>query len=220
MRRLGRVGHQRTMGRHASWLAFPALLALTSMMLVLAACGAATPSGMPSDTQAPDATAIAPSGWKTYTNTAYHYAIQYPANWFLADSSQTADYQEIYNFDPNQLDNAEDVPPPPYNKYSIDAYANPKRLAMPDFYADYRATDSSTPPANSQQQRAVSVAGQSALQVVQRPVDWSGGSIKYASVTYFVPDGDSVLILAELYSPGSGPSDVFGHMIGSLKIGS
>src|SRR5262245_4999108 len=107
--------------RHVRWSAgWPTLLALlATLLLALAACGNATPSGMPSDSAGPDATPIAASGWKTYSNTAHHYAIDYPANWFLDDTTATADYQEIYNFDPNELQNAEDMPPPPYNKYSI-----------------------------------------------------------------------------------------------------
>jgi hypothetical protein len=191
----------------------------TLAALLVAGCGNATPTGIPGDGDLPDATPITPVGWTTYANTAFHYSIEYPANWFISNTSPTQEDVEIYNFDQSQVNGTEDIPQPPYNKYTIDAYVNPNNLAMPAFYTLYRETDSSSPPATSQSEHTATVAGRAALEVIQQPVQWSGGKIDYPGITYFVPDGDHALIISELYSLGGQPSSVFTHMIGSLKIG-
>ncbi len=195
-----------------------AALMFTLAALLVAGCGDATPSGLPGEGALPNITPIAPSGWTTYANTAFHYSIQYPANWFISDKSPTQQDVEIYNFDQSQVNGTEDIPQPPYNKYTIDAYVNPNNLAMPNFYTLYEQTDSSSPPASSQTQHPATVAGRASLEVIQQPVQWSGGKIDYPGITYFVPDGDHVLIIGELYSIGGQPSSVFAHMIGSLKF--
>lgn len=203
------------------WLAVAALaFALAALLVcVLSGCGNTTPTGIPGEGAAPPVTPVAPSGWTTYSNTTHHYSIQYPANWFNLDNSPTTEDVEIYNFDATQMDNMGAVPPPPYEKYAVDAYVNPNHLAMPDFYKLYEQTDSSSPPASSQSEQSATIAGRASLELVQHPVQWSGGRIDYPSITYFVPNGDQVLIVNELYSLGGQPSAVFAHMIGSLKVG-
>jgi hypothetical protein len=214
--------HQRARSRAPLYTSSPPLGAPAALLLtllgLLAGCGQATPNSLPSEGNQPDATPIAPSGWTTYRNTAHNYTMRYPANWFVSDTAPSADSLKIYNFDPTKVE-AEDIPPLPFNKYDIDAYVNPNRLSLPDFFALYRQTDADSPPASSQSLRSPTVAGRAALEVIQQPVQWSGGSIDYPSVTYFVSDGDSMLIVSELYSTGGQPSPVFAYMIGSLKIG-
>jgi hypothetical protein len=196
----------------------PALLALLLMVGLLAGCGGGNPSGLPDEGAVATPKPVAPLGWKVYTNLTYHYSIEYPANWFPTDTSPSAPYLEIYNFDTSQVESADQIPPPPYNKYSIDAFANPNGLAMPAFFALYRETDSTSPPASSQTQRPATVAGRQALEVIQQPVQWANGKIDYPGVTYFVPDGASVLIIGELHSTDGQPSAIFAHMIASLRI--
>jgi hypothetical protein len=194
-------------------------LAALLVVILIAGCGDARPTDLPGEGAPPNVTPVAPSGWTTYANTAFHYSLQYPANWFISDTSPSVEDIEIYNFDQSQVNGTDDIPQPPYNKYTIDAYANPNNLAMPAFYTLYEQTDPTSPPASSQAQHAATVAGRASLEVVQQPIQWSGGVIAYPSVTYFVPDGDHVLIVNEVYSLGAQPSAVFAHMIGSLKIG-
>jgi len=191
----------------------------TLAALLVAACGNATPTDLPGEGVLPNVTPIAPSGWTTYANTAFHYSIEYPANWFISDKSPTQQDVEIYNFDQSQVNGTGDIPQPPYNKYTIDAYVNPNNFSMPDFYTQYEQTDPTSPPASSQTQHPATVAGRASLEVIQQPVQWSGGKIAYPGITYFVPDAGHVLIIGELYSIGGQPSAVFAHMIGSLKIG-
>jgi len=217
---VGILGRNRSSGIGGRPILLTPLLAVGLLLAValLAGCGGATPSGPPGEGDVPTPAPIAPSGWKTYANTTYHYTIEYPANWFPSDTSPAAPYLEVYNFDASLVESADQIPPPPYNKYSIDAYANPNGLAMPAFYALYRETDATSPPASSQAQRPATVAGRPALEVIQQPVQWSNGKIAYPGVTYFVPDGASALIVSELYSTGGQPSTIFAHMIASLRI--
>jgi hypothetical protein len=220
-RETGRRGRRMRSSATATVAGVVPLLMFTLAALLVAGCGNATPTGIPGEGALPDVTPIAPSGWTTYANTTFHYSIQYPANWFISDKSPTQQDVEIYNFDQSQVNGTEDVPQPPYNKYEIDAYINPNNLSITDFYTLYEQTnvDGSSPPATSQSEHSTTVAGRASLEVIQQPVQWSGGKIDYPGITYFVPDGDHVLIVSELYSLGGQPSSVFAHMIGSLKIG-
>jgi hypothetical protein len=205
----------------ATWRAGRAFATLLALLLLplLAACGGGTTSADNSgDITPPLPTVVVPQGWATYSNTTYHYSFEYPANWFMADKSATLDYVEVYNFDPTQLDNVEDVPPPPYDKLELDAYANPNSLDIDSFYNSYQQTDTTTPPASSKVVTSITVNGQKALQVLQKPVQWADGQIQYPSMTYFVPSGDTVFILNELYATNNQPSAVFAHMLSSLKL--
>jgi hypothetical protein len=193
------------------------MLALVALGL-LAGCGASEADSGVGDTAKSDATPVAPSGWKTYANTMYQYSVEYPANWFLSDTSPTTDYLNIYNYDPLKISDPENVPPPPYNKIEIDVFTNPNKLSLPDFYAVFRETDPVSPPASSQQTRNVTVAGHSALEVTQQPVEWTNGKLDYPSVGYYVAAGENVLIVKEEYSTGGQPSDILAHVVGSLKF--
>ena len=147
----------------------------------------------------------------------YRYSVEYPANWFPDDTSGTTDYLSIYNYDPQLVSDPEDVPPPPYNKLEIDAFTNPNKLSLPDFYAVFRDTDPNSPPASSQESRTLTIAGHQALQVTQLPVEWTGGQLDFASVSYYLASGDYVLIVKEEYSTGGQPSPVLTHAVNSLK---
>jgi hypothetical protein len=195
-------------------------LAVMALCLVclLAGCGGGATDAGGGESAPSDATPVAPAGWKTYTNTMYHYSLDYPENWFPSDTSQTTDYLSIYNYDPLKVSDPEDVPPPPYNKLEIDAFTNPNKLSLPDFYALFRETDPNSPPASSQQTRIVTVAEHQALEVTQQPVEWTGGKLDFASVAYYVASGDYVLIVKEEYSTGGQPSATLTHVVNSLKF--
>jgi hypothetical protein len=197
------------------WLALGVLMVA---LLPLAGCGAGDSDVSGGDTTISDATAVAPSGWKTYTNTMYHYSLEYPANWFPDDTSGTTDYLNIYNYDPQKVSDPEEVPPPPYNKLEIDAFTNPNKLSLPDFYAVFRDTDPNSPPVSSQQTRTLTIADHQALQVTQQPVEWTGGKLDFASVAYYIASGDEVLIVKEEYSTGGQPSATLTHAVNSLKF--
>lgn len=201
--------------RGRNWVA---LGVLVMALLPLAGCGAGEADTSGGDTVASDATPVVAAGWKTYTNTMYHYSLEYPANWFPSDSTQTTDYLSIYNYDPLKVSDPEDVPPPPYNKLEIDAFTNPNKLSLPDFYALFRETDPNSPPASSQQTRALTVANHQALEVTQQPVEWTGGKLDFPSVAYYVGSGDYVLIVKEEYSTGGQPSATLTHVVNSLKF--
>ena len=193
-------------------------LAVLALVLLAGCGGGAGDDFGGGDTVAHDATPVAAAGWKTYTNTMYHYSFEYPASWFPDDTSGTTDYLGIYNYDPQKVSDPEDVPPPPYNKLEIDAFTNPNKLSLPDFYALFRETDPNSPPASSQQTRIVTVADHQALEVTQQPVEWTGGRLDFASVAYYVASGDYVLIVKEEYSTVGQPSATLTHVVNSLKF--
>jgi hypothetical protein len=197
------------------WLALGVLVAA---LLALAGCGAGEGDVNGGETTMSDATVVAPAGWKTYTNTMYHYSIEYPANWFPDDTSGTTDYLNIYNYDPQKVSDPEEAPPPPYNKLEIDAFTNPNKLSLPDFYAVFRDTDPNSPPASSQQTRTLTIADHQALQVTQQPVEWTGGKLDFPSVAYYIASGDEVLLVKEEYSTGGQPSATLTHAVNSLKF--
>ena len=201
----------------------PALSALTALALcligLLAGCGGGAGDDFGGgDTSISDATPVVAAGWKIYTNTMYHYSLEYPANWFPDDTSGTADYLSIYNYDPQKVSDPEEVPPPPYNKLEIDAFTNPNKLSLTDFYTVFRETDPDSPPASSQEARTLTIGDHQALQVTQLPVEWTDGKIDFASVAYYVASGDDVLIVKEEYSTGGQPSPTLTHVVTSLKF--
>jgi hypothetical protein len=205
------------------WLAVGALVA---MLLLLAGCGGGGADTAGAEGASSDATPVMAAGWKTYTNTMYHYSLEYPANWFPDDTSQTTDYLSIYNYDLQKVSDPEEVPPPPYNKLEIDAFTNPNKLSLPDFYSLFRETDPNSPPASSQETHILSMNGHQALQVTQQPVEWTGGKLDFPSVAYYVASdvasgaapSDFVLIVKEEYSTGGQPSPTLTHVVTSLKF--
>lgn len=198
------------------WLA---LGALATTLLLLAGCGGGAGDDFGGgDTVAHDATPVAAGGWKMYTNTMHHFRIEYPANWFPDDTSGTTDYLSIYNYDPQKVSDPEDVPPPPYNKLEIDAFTNPNKLSLTDFYTLFRETDPDSPPASSQEARTLTIGDHQALQVTQQPVEWTGGKLDFASVSYYVASGNEVLIVKEQYSTGGQPSPTLTHVVNSLQF--
>src|SRR5262249_32951895 len=99
-------------------------MGIVCLTCLLAGCGGGSEHCGGGDRTPRDSTPVAPAGWKTYTNAMYHYSLEYPANWFPDDTSGTSDYLNIYNYDPQKVSDPEDIPPPPYNKLEIDAFAN------------------------------------------------------------------------------------------------
>jgi hypothetical protein len=193
-------------------------LATVCLTCLLAGCGGAGEDTGSGDTAPRDSTPVSAAGWKTYTSTMYHYSLEYPASWFPDDTSGTSDYLNIYNYDPQKVSDPEDVPPPPYNKLEIDAFTNPNKLSLTDFYAVLRDTDPDSPPASSQETRTLTIGDHPALQVTQLPVEWTNGKLDFASVSYYIASGDTVLLVKEQYSTGGQPSPELTHVVNTLKF--
>ena len=180
-----------------------------------APCAAPTPAPQP-PLASPQP--ITPSGWATYTNTAYRYSIQYPANWDAASPVDTAFH--VNNFH-NLLDGGGPNPnlAYPLNSISVVAFPNPSQLSAADLFAVIHANVARVdPPSCSQESHPVTVAGRAAVELVQHPIEWTNGLIDFPATTFYVPDGTAILILSEVHSPGGQPSDVFTHMLASLTI--
>lgn len=182
-----------------------------------ASCAIATPAPPAPPAQPPT---ITPSTWTTYINTAYHYHIAYPSNWIILGNTADSPSFLAYNFDPNKLTGADEVPASPYDKIEVDALPNPGHLSAANVFARNQAPNGSQPPACSVSTSPMRVAGQQALLVVQHPVRWTLGVVDKPSLSFWVPDGDTVLIIAESSPPGGTPSDVLRHMLASLIVSS
>jgi hypothetical protein len=181
-----------------------------------APCAAPTPAPQPPLASPPPITA---SGWAIYTNTAYHYSIQYPANWEARDPADTTNATFRVNNSHGLLGGSGPYPAYPLNLISIEAVANTAQLSAADFVTNrQRSAGPSDTPICSQQTHIVTVAGRAAIELVQHPIQWNNGLIDFPATTYFVPDETAILILSEVHSPGGQPSDVFTHMLASLTI--
>ena len=176
----------------------------------------ATPMLVPQPTIALPAP-ITPSSWATYTNSTYHYTIQYLANWVTPQGvSPTAASVAVFNYDPRKISGVSDqyLPPPPLMKIEVDAAPNPSRQSASDFYATNEQNDPAAPPPSTRTTQHVTVAGRAALEVAQEPY----GSMQYVAITYYVPDGTTMLISTQFEVQNGQPSDVFAHMIASLTL--
>jgi hypothetical protein len=181
-----------------------------------APCAAPTPAPQPPLASPPPITA---SGWAIYTNTAYHYSIQYPANWEARDLADTTNSSFRVNNSHGLLGGSGPYPAYPLNLISVEAVANTAQLSAADFVTNrQRNAGPSDTPICSQETHAVTVARRAAIELVQHPIQWNNGLIDFPATTYFVPDGTAILILSEVHSPGGQPSDVFTHMLASLTI--
>lgn len=191
-----------------------------------AATGAGSPLPCPLLTPGPLATVlpggpaiISANGWSAYTNTAYHFSIQYPANWIVDSPLTTTGPITFLNYDPRQLNGAGLPPPPPYTAIAIDPFPNPSQLSPLEFYHANQNVSPLGPPACSQTTRQLTLAGHAALEIAQKPTQQNGyPPITFPQMRYDVADGTTIVILGEVYSPDGATSPVFAHMLASLTF--
>lgn len=163
---------------------------------------------------------IAPSIWTTYTNTAYHYSIQYPASWFVYDfdKSPTTSNFGVYNFKPDSAGGTDLFPP--YNKIELRVFPTSSQQSPLDFYHANSNNDPLSPPPCSRTVTSTTAGGHEAIQIVQWPYATDNQPpIIYPEVYYYVAaPGSTLLGLFEYYSPGGHPSKPFAKMIASLTF--
>lgn len=212
--------------RSARWVGAVVALALAAS---IAGCGGAgsNASGQPGqDTSATDAQSstpmptqlapapqpspIAPGAMTTYTNTAYHYSIPYPRNWYGEGNIPTAQSFTVWNYDPQQYQAPQVAPP--LLKIEVDAVANPSHQSPADFFAAMTAGPGQ-PPTTVTSSRAVTVAGRSGLEIIS-----TTSPSPYPTVTYLVPDGDAMLLIYQLNAANGQPAPVFTRMVAGMKV--
>ncbi len=167
-----------------------------------------TPTPLPTCPTPPassQTTPISPSGWATFTDTVYHYMIQYPANWIVPYGACSGMAFDVYNYDPRHVGS---TPPSGGLKIEVLPMDNASQLSAPDFYNQLKQQPGFTPcPAATT--RSMSVGGHDALEV---------SCPAQNSDVFYVPDGLTMLAVSESISLNGKPSDVLTHMVTSIKF--
>jgi hypothetical protein len=171
---------------------------------------------------APAPTPIAAANWTTYTNTSSHYSIQYPASWYVPDTSPTSSNFYLLNFDPRTYHpGGDNLPPPPYTKIEIHSLQTSAGKTPMEFYTANDTNNPLNPPECSRTVTQTTIGGHTALQIVQWPAaSGYGPPTTYPQVHYYVATGNGqpLLGLFEYYSPNGQPSPTFAHMIAGLAF--
>jgi hypothetical protein len=172
-----------------------------------------TQSSTPMPTQlapAPQPSPIAPGAMTTYTNTAYHYSIPYPHNWYGEGNTPTAQSFTVWNYDPQQYQAPQVAPP--LLKIEVDAVANPSHQSPADFFAAMTAGPGQ-PPTTVTSSRAVTVAGRAGEEIIS-----TTSPSPFPTVTYLVSDGDAMLMIYQLNAANGQPAPVFTRMVAGMKV--
>jgi hypothetical protein len=171
---------------------------------------------------APAPTPIAAANWTTYANTSLSYSIQYPANWYVPDTSPISNDFSLLNFDPQTYHpGGDDLPPPPYTKIEILALPATAGKTPMEVYAAGYTNNPLAAPECSRTVTQTTIAGHAALQIIQWPAaSGYGPPTGYPQVFCYVVAGNDrpLLALSEFYSPGGQPSSTFARMIASLTF--
>jgi hypothetical protein len=171
---------------------------------------------------APAPTPIAAVQWTTYTNTSFHYSVQYPVGWYVPDTSPASNDFSLLNFDPRTYHpGADALPPPPYTKIEIRPLQGSENQTPPEAYAAGYTNNPLAAPECSRTATQTTIAGHNALQVVQWPAaSGYGPPTTFPQVFYYVVvgTGQPLLSLGEAYSPGGQPSPPLARMLASLQF--
>jgi hypothetical protein len=171
---------------------------------------------------APAPTPLPPANLTAYTNTAYHYALSYPASWYALDVSPTTNDFSLLNFDPRVYSySSGELPPPPYSKIEIIPLQETEGKTPAQFYAANDTANPLGPLECSRTTAPLTLAGHDALRIVQWPVATGHAPpTLYPAVRYYIATGAGrpLLLVGEAYSPGGQPSPALAQLIASLTI--
>jgi len=160
-----------------------------------AAPGTSTPSTSPhvSPTASAKPTPTAagtPTAWKTFTNTAYGYSFQYPADWLLnpyepdSDAS-TSSYVSLYNVLPTGTSDGS-APPASELKIEIVVLGNPSNLPLEQWVAAHNQEDPNQAVVRSL--NTISVNGVPAVQQL-------ASSAPFEYYTVYISQGSRIYII-------------------------
>lgn len=212
--------------RLARWAGILLALALAASMAACSGAGTAAsgqPNGgasdgdaqsstpMPTDlAPAPQPSPIAPGPMTTYANTAYHYSIPYPRNWHGQGNTATSQSFTVWNFDPQQYQAPQVAPP--LLKIEVDAVPNPSHQSPADFFTAM-TTGPGQPPTTVIRSRAATVAGRAAQEVTS-----TTSPSPYPTVTFLVPDGNTMLVIYQLNAADGQPAVTFTRMVAGMTV--
>jgi hypothetical protein len=173
-----------------------------------------TPTSTPTlSPPASSSTPIPPSGWSTFTDTVYHYSIQYPANWIVPFGSCSGRAFDVYNYDPRQGVGGPQVPP---GSIAIEVLPspNPSQLSAADFYTQLQQQQQQEPggppPCPAETTHAKQVGGRDALEV---------NCPAQNNDEFYVLDGLTMLLVGASGGEVNGqPATVFMQMVASMTF--
>ncbi len=150
------------------------------------------------------------TGWATYTNTAYHFTINYPKGWPNDGVCSDAQSLIVHNYDYGQITNP--AFPPGAIKIELDVRDNANGMTALDFWNQEMQADQQSPggpPCPSFTTRQLQVAGRSAVE---------GGCPSLRWDSYYIPDGKVMLVISEGTANGIDPSALLTQMVNSLAF--
>lgn len=164
----------------------------------------------PTPTPAPITPIPAASHYTTYTNTLYHYSVDYPSNWIVPSSNPAVANFIAANYDPAIY--TPTLVEPPFFKVEIDAAANPAYTApLAVFHS--AVTGPGAPKASILVSNQTFLAGWYATKVV-----WNTTAAPTPTITYLVQVGQFLLFIYQTNATHGDPSPVFTHFLQSLVI--
>jgi hypothetical protein len=137
-----------------------------------------TPTPLPTSSAQP--TPIAPNGWATFTDSVYHYSVEYPANWLVPSGLCSGNALDVYNYDSLHVGS---TPPPGGHKLEVLPMDNPSQLSATDFYTQLKQQPG-FPACPAETAQPMTVGGHNALEV---------SCPAHNNVVFYVPDGQTML---------------------------
>jgi hypothetical protein len=155
-------------------------------------------------------TPIAPAGWSTYTNTKYHYTINYPANWGV-DNLQCpdADSLTIRNFYTQQW--GIHGYPPGGIEIELSAGDNSSQTsALAALQSEERGDQSvALPHCTTFTTRALTISGHDAAE---------GNCIVEGFILVYIADGTTMFRIIDDVAPNGQPQSIFTQIINSITF--
>lgn len=150
------------------------------------------------------------TGWATYSNTAYHFTINYPKGWPNDGLCSDAQSLIVHNYDYSQ--NTGPGFPPGAIKIELDVRDNSAGMTALEFWNQEMQADQQGvggPPCPSFTTRQLQIAGRSAVK---------GGCPGLRWDSYYIPDGKFMLVISEYAANGIDPSALLTQMVNSLTF--
>lgn len=172
----------------------------------------ATPAGClpPSPAAKPVDTPIAAHGWTSYTDTALHYTLRYPATWVVPYSACPGGALDIYNYDPRDGVGGS-VFPTGGIKIEVMSQDNPSQLSAQQFFQMTQQNAVGGPACPAYTTQAITIGGHDALQT-------TCPSIPSYGYDDYVPDGAKMLTIATGGVLDAQLSSIFQQMVASMTF--
>jgi hypothetical protein len=189
----------------------PAPTATSTSTASAPACSSHTPPAGVSGTPGATVTPAPSASWSSYTNTAYHYTLKYPGNWG-ADNITCPDSGSVtfWNYDYSNWN--QPGFPKGAVKIELDTRDNSSHQSALAFWQAEQQNDQQGvggPPCPAFTTQSLKVAGRDSVE---------GGCPAQNYVVFYIPDGDTMLSIAQSGPPNEAASPVLQQIINTLAF--